>query len=104
MIDHKSQRLFVYGTLLDSKVQLKIICRKVVGVGDFLDGYEKIKMKFTDGEYPSIVRNESKTVEGAVLELSKDELYRCDLYEGEEYKRIKVLLRSGSKAWVYVAV
>jgi hypothetical protein len=36
-----------------------------------------------------------------VLELTPDELARCDVYEGDEYRRLRVTLRSGTEAWVY---
>lgn len=42
-------------------------------------------------------------IEGAVLRLTPDELAAADAYEVNDYQRIEVSLRSGRRAWVYVA-
>ena len=42
-------------------------------------------------------------VDGNALELTGEELLLADQYEPENYKRIKVMLESGKKAWTYVA-
>ena len=42
-------------------------------------------------------------IEGAVLRLTPDELAAADAYEVDDYRRIEVSLRSGRRAWVYVA-
>ena len=39
---------------------------------------------------------------GFVLEVSEEELKKIDKYEGDEYKRKKVILNSGKESWVYV--
>lgn len=42
-------------------------------------------------------------VKGTVLELTTEELTLADKYEPDNYKRIRVTLESGKKAWVYIA-
>jgi gamma-glutamylcyclotransferase (GGCT)/AIG2-like uncharacterized protein YtfP len=36
------------------------------------------------------------------LKVSKDELDNIDIYEADEYRRVKVDLKSGTEVWVYV--
>jgi hypothetical protein len=38
-----------------------------------------------------------------VFEVSTDELLVADKYEPANYKRVKVELDSGKKAWIYIA-
>ncbi|WP_231905692.1 gamma-glutamylcyclotransferase family protein [Streptomyces davaonensis] len=42
------------------------------------------------------------TVEGHVFTISDAELRAADAYEVDDYTRIGVTLRSGTRAWVYV--
>lgn len=46
--------------------------------------------------------NKESKIEGIVFELQDSELLKVDLYEGEAYKIIKVILKSGKSAWVYI--
>ena len=46
--------------------------------------------------------NKESKIEGIVYELQDNEFLKVDLYEGEAYKKIKVGLKSGKSAWVYV--
>jgi gamma-glutamylcyclotransferase (GGCT)/AIG2-like uncharacterized protein YtfP len=94
-------RLFVYGTLLDKVVRLNVIGRQIQGVDDVLMGYRKINRKFSDGMYPDLIHDDESEVEGKVLEISDDELEQCDKYEGKEYCRSIIVLRSGIQANVY---
>ena len=41
-------------------------------------------------------------VEGTVFRITEAELAAADAYEVDDYKRVKVRLRSGIEAWVYV--
>ncbi len=93
--------LFVYGTLLDPCIQQKVIGRIVKGKADLLQGYHKKMKRFSDGVFPVITSDPDGIVEGCVIELTSDELSRCDKYEGSEYHRIKISLRSGIEAWTY---
>lgn len=94
-------RLFVYGTLLDKKVHLNVIGRQIQGVHDVLTGYRKIYKQFTDGIYPDLIIDDKSEVKGEIIEVSDSELERCDKYEGQEYYRSTIILKSGMQANVY---
>ncbi|HUN08795.1 MAG TPA: gamma-glutamylcyclotransferase [Aggregatilineales bacterium] len=96
------ERLFVYGTLRDPLVQIRVIGRTATGSIDFLDGYQRGTIKLGEREYPILDAAASDNyVEGLVLEVSTDELQRLDIYETSAYRRIRVSLRSGGEAWTY---
>lgn len=71
------------------------------GIPDTLVGYIKKDKQFHDGNFPVIHPDQSRSVDGLLLELSSEELFKCDQYEGAEYCRFKVMLKSGISAWVY---
>lgn len=96
------EKIFSYGTLMFPDIQKDLFGKSVIGKADILHEYIK-KSIIIDGEnYPYILSQKNSQVEGFVLEVSVDELLKTDKYEGEEYKRIRVLLKSGLEAWVYV--
>jgi hypothetical protein len=39
---------------------------------------------------------------GTVFEITAQELVAADEYEVADYKRVRVVLKSGASAWVYV--
>lgn len=47
--------------------------------------------------------NPSHMVLGTVFEISKMELFKADEYEVSDYKRVAANLKSGDKAWIWVA-
>jgi gamma-glutamylcyclotransferase (GGCT)/AIG2-like uncharacterized protein YtfP len=94
-------KLFAYGTLLDENVQKNIIGRLVEGVPDHLSGYRKTSRQFSSGIYPDLIEDISCEVSGRILDLSADDLDQCDKYEGDEYRRVKLKLKSGIEAFVY---
>jgi gamma-glutamylcyclotransferase (GGCT)/AIG2-like uncharacterized protein YtfP len=93
--------LFVYGSLRDQQVQLDIIGRLVQGTPDAILGYNTATITIEDCVYPILVPAPDGMVEGEILRVSKDELDKIDVYESEDYQRVKVKLRSGTVAWVY---
>jgi gamma-glutamylcyclotransferase (GGCT)/AIG2-like uncharacterized protein YtfP len=96
------ERLFVYGTLRDPLVQIRVIGRSPTGTVAILDGYERGTIKLGEREYPILDAAAADShVEGMVLEVSEDELRRLDIYETSAYRRIRVSLRSGGEAWAY---
>lgn len=95
------EKLFTYGTLQDPAVQMVVFHRVVKGTPDILDGYFKSEIKIGFGLYPIIVPQPDKQVEGQVIEVTPEELALIDRYEGAEYRRIRVTLRSGIVTWVY---
>lgn len=94
--------LFVYGTLKNAVVQKREIGRIITGEKDILKGYKKTTVNIGDNVYPIIVHDKESEVEGIVLSISDEELNKLDDYETSAYRRIKVKLKSGKKAWVYV--
>ena len=54
--------------------------------------------------YPLVKKTDEREheVEGVAYEVSEADLAKADIYETHAYKRIKVQLKSGKQAWVYV--
>ena len=88
--------------------------RRLSGRPDVLPGYKLFPMSIAD---PAVVALSGKAqhtiakrsehsadaVTGMVFEITPEELIAADRYEVAEYTRVQVKLKSGSKAWVYVA-
>jgi len=105
------EKLFSYGTLRDAAVQRAVFGRTLEGTNDTLGGYRLAQVRLADwngariggGDLQrTLVPADGDSVTGAVLHVSDDELRLADSYEPREYKRIKVRLRSGTEAWVYL--
>ncbi len=100
--NYLKEKLFVYGTLINPKVQKLIIGRETKGIKDELFGYEKIKIFINGKNYPITKINPKSKIEGIVISINKKELKLIDKYEGNNYKRKKIILSSGIKAWIYI--
>lgn len=109
----KTENLFSYGTLQLASVQVSLFNRLLTGHADVIQGYTLSHIPITDPEtiaatghihYPILRHNGHSTDEipGIVFELTTAELCSADEYEGDEYTRIIVTLKSGRTAWVYV--
>lgn len=108
-----TERLFSYGTLRTETVQLSIFGRRLDGKPDALPSYRLQTIQVQDPSFLAhsdatqrnlqYTGNSSDVVEGSVLLLTEKELERSDEYEPAEYKRVRVRLRSGSDAWVYLS-
>lgn len=108
-----SEFLFSYGTLQKESVQLELFGRLLHGTKDFLEGYKIEVIEIKDDTF--LAKGEDKFqktlassdnddfVEGTVFELTKAELLQADKYEPENYRRIRVKLKSGTEAWNYMA-
>lgn len=112
--NYAMENLFSYGTLQFEKVQLKLFDRRLDGSKDVLNGYTLATIPIDDDEVLATselehhfiaVRseNEADGVDGFVYTIAGEELLVADSYETEDYKRVKLRLRSGREAWVYVA-
>ena len=95
------EQLFVYGTLKDPAVQQAVFGRVVEGTPDALEGYHRGEITLGSRVYPIIRPDEGSQVEGRVLEVTLQELALIDRYEGSDYQRVQVTLKSGQRAWVY---
>jgi gamma-glutamylcyclotransferase (GGCT)/AIG2-like uncharacterized protein YtfP len=93
--------LFAYGTLLDKNIQVRVFGHEVQGHPDQLADYRRVIRNFVCGSYPDIIFESGSLVSGMILELTDNELEQCDRYEGDEYERVSVVLKNGSKAFVY---
>lgn len=105
-------RLFSYGTLRDSAVQLANFGRLLSGHADFLPGYTLVPIVIRDaavvalsGKSQHMIAKLAKAedeVGGVVFEITAQELAAADRYEVAEYSRVQVTLKSGVQSWVYV--
>lgn len=110
-----SERLFSYGTLQLQTVQQSLFGRTLVGHRDILPAFEQALLKIDDPEevaalgktHHAIARftgQATDEIAGTTLLVTMDELLKADAYEPPEYQRVSVVLRSGTRAWVYVHV
>ncbi|MFI5615937.1 gamma-glutamylcyclotransferase family protein [Streptomyces sp. NPDC051567] len=106
-------QLFSYGTLQLREVQLARFGRLLEGAPDALPGYRTTYIEITDPEviaasgtdrHPLLVASsgEGEAVEGTVFSITDEELASADGYEVDDYARVRVVLRSGTKAWAYL--
>lgn len=113
MTDPYSEKLFSYGTLQQESVQLANFGRWLTGHADVLSGWRITAIEIKD---PTVIGLSGLTVhkilvpgapgdevDGVVFEITPAELAAADGYETDAYKRVKVRLRSGTEAWVYVS-
>ncbi|GGO54577.1 gamma-glutamylcyclotransferase family protein [Streptomyces lasiicapitis] len=105
--------LFTYGTLQMREVQLARFGRLLQGRRDALPGYRTTEIWITDPDVIAVSGTDrhllvvpsddpADAVEGAVLELTDEELAAADDYEVDDYARVEVTLVSGAKAWAYL--
>ena len=108
-----SEKLFSYGTLQQESVQFANFGRKLKGQPDVITGWRFSTVEIRD---PTVLAQSGLAVhrilvpgspgdevDGVVFELSPKELEAADGYETDTYKRVRVKLKSGTEAWVYVA-
>jgi hypothetical protein len=106
--------LFSYGTLQDRGVQIANFGRVLVGRKDSLPGYARRLIAIADQDEEASDRishyanvepssNPEDAVAGTVFEVTEQDLAAADKYEATaQYHRLRVTLRSGAPAWVYV--
>ena len=104
--------LFSYGTLQQKEVQLASFGRLLEGSVDAMPGYRQSMHEILDADvirtsgkrfHPIVEASvETDEVVGVVFSITAAELAAADAYEVSDYKRIRVKLRSGREAWVYV--
>lgn len=113
MSETETERLFSYGTLQTELVQISTFGRRLTGHPDALVGYRLRMIQITDqnfvatsgAEYHRNLQstgNARDVVEGTVLSVTRQELEQADAYEPDGYERVRVKLRSGTEAWVYL--
>ena len=106
--------LFSYGTLQDPAVQMANFGRRLEGTADVLTGFSIGEIEITDPEVIAEsglthhlilrpARDPAATIPGTVFRITEDDLAAADVYEAEDYARVRARLVSGLTAWVYVA-
>jgi len=86
--------LFIYGTL---RKEAKSHVKPIRSLG--LDSIEG-KIYNINGHYPGYKRGEGKVI-GEIVEIDENNLELIDAYEGQDYRRIKIISNSGIESWVY---
>ena len=99
-----TQNLFSYGTLQIEAVQLATFGRRLKGEADTLLGYRLATLRMEDEDHRNLqfTGNPSDSVEGTAFEVTENELEQADAYEPDGYERVRVTLKSGLQAWVYL--
>ena len=107
------ENLFSYGTLQQEKVQSDTFGYLLEGKRDVLQKYcisevkikDKSVIKLSGKEiHPILILtgNIKDEVEGTVFRINSSELLMADKYEVDDYSRVEAILKSGTKAWIYV--
>jgi hypothetical protein len=106
------ESLFSYGTLRQEEVQLATFGRRLASRPDALVGYALKIVQIRDRSFVAkngahhrtlqFTGSASDVVEGVALALTRQELMQADDYEPDDYERVRVQLRSGLDAWVYL--
>jgi gamma-glutamylcyclotransferase (GGCT)/AIG2-like uncharacterized protein YtfP len=95
--------LFAYGTLLDAAVQEYVFQRTLEGQQDALPGYVISAKKMYDRYLVLEAGHKPEDeVHGMSYRLGAQDLLKADVYEGPAYSRIRLSLKSGRIAWVYL--
>lgn len=106
--------LFSYGTLRQREVQLATFGRELEGEPDALCGFVLSTVVIADpdvvatsgsSEHPILRRSADAgdEIAGVAFAVSEGDLIRADAYETADYRRIEMVLKSGRRAFVYVA-
>ena len=93
--------IFVYGTLMKEKTREMVLGHNVPAESDVLDDFEVVPHSVFL-IYPTIQKAKGKGTDGYVFEVEEDEIPRLDMYESGLYKKIEVVLQSGTVALTYI--
>ena len=78
------------------------VARWARGAPDTLLGYRLAKLTGIHDVYSILQPHAGSKVEGALFDVTSDELERLDDYEGDAYQRVSVRLVSKTRAWAYM--
>src|SRR5687767_2673765 len=112
--EQQSEQLFAYGTLRLADVQLATFGRRLEGEVDALPRYRLATITIADEEFVTksgtaehknlqFTGDPSDQVEGMVFKVTTKELEQADAYEPAGYERVRVRVKSGNSAWIYLA-
>jgi len=97
-------RLFVYGTLKQEDLLRRLLGKVPPAVDASLNHYRRYRLR--GRAYPGIRYRHHDHVDGRLLSgLSATQLQALDRYEGSEYRRTRVRVKTPTgklPAWVYV--
>jgi gamma-glutamylcyclotransferase (GGCT)/AIG2-like uncharacterized protein YtfP len=99
------KRIFCYGTLQESSVQLELIGRTAEGMLTSIEGFIVLRdyVDIDDGiAYPRIVKYPNGCVYGRILEFTDEEIVLLDEYETEMYRKEEIETKDGHVVWVYM--
>ncbi|KFF04250.1 gamma-glutamylcyclotransferase family protein [Flavobacterium reichenbachii] len=102
------EQLFSYGTLRSKEVQMRLFNKILTGKQDQLLGHKlkslQIEEEFGMADYVVVVPSDdlSDTIHGVVFTISNTDLAKVDVFESNSYKRVRVVLKSGIEAWIYM--
>ena len=95
------ENIFVYGTLQNSTQRFWILKHRVDAEDDRLEDYSKVMHSYLI-TYPTIKKDEGKSVAGVVFKAEPWDIERMDKNETANYEKIKVKLASGKEALAYI--
>lgn len=93
--------LFVYETLLNTKLRDHLLKRKIKTFVDKLVGFKEISVETNQGKYYHTIIPDTDVVLGRRFYITPSELKNLDAWE-DQYQRKLFRLGSGIRAWVYV--
>jgi gamma-glutamylcyclotransferase (GGCT)/AIG2-like uncharacterized protein YtfP len=102
------EQLFSYGTLRSKEIQRQVFNRILIGKPDQLLGHKlkslQIEEEFGMADYVVVVpsADPSDIIHGVVFDVSNADLAKVDIFESNSYKRVRVKLKSGTEAWIYM--
>ena len=110
-----SENLFTYGTLQKEETQLRLFGRTLNGVADILEDYTVSSIKAFDATFFATDVDKIQNtlvptgvcgdfVEGVVYEISAEELRLVETHQPRNFRRMKVKLKSGNEAWIFLAM
>lgn len=90
------QNIFVYGTLLFDEITTKLTGKSFKSSSAVLYGYKKYSVK--GGDYPAIFPDNGAETNGKILlDIEDSDLHILSFFEGDEYKKEKVIVLINGK-------
>ncbi len=94
-------QIFVYGTLKDEQIRKMVLGYDVPAEEDVLENYEVVPHSVFL-IYPTIKKAKGKGTDGYVFDVQEESIPKLDRYESGLYKKIEVILQSGTVALSYI--
>ena len=94
-------QIFVYGTLKDEQIRKMVLGYDVPAEEDVLENYEVVPHSVFL-IYPTIKKAKGKGTDGYVFDVQEESIPKLDRSESGLYKKIEVILQSGTVALSYI--